>query len=190
MRRISVFNNVSVDGYFASASGSMDWAYPSAEAAQDPEWQAFVAGNASGNGELLFGRVTYDEMAAFWPTPVAAQQMPAVARGMNEMAKTVISRTMKSADWKNTTVATDLLATAERLRSQDGPGVTILGSGSVTAQLAQAGLIDEFQIVVCPIALGAGRTLFEAVTAPVALTRTSTRAFNNGRVFSVYQVRH
>lgn len=189
MRKLSVFNNISLDGYFTSTDGDMSWAYPSAEAAQDAEWQAFTAQNASGGGELLFGRITYEQMKSFWPTPAAAQQMPEVAKGMNEMKKTVISRSLTHSDWQNTGVASDLIATARRLRDGDGPGVTILGSGQIVAQLSEAGLIDEYSFVTCPLALGAGRTLFDGMTHRLDMELQSSRSFRNGRVFSIYQTR-
>ena len=89
MPTLSVFNSISMDGYFTGANGDLSWAYSSP---QDDEWRSFVSGNASGGGPLLFGRVTDDMMASFWPTPSAAQQMPKVAEGMNRAPKFVCSR--------------------------------------------------------------------------------------------------
>ena len=66
MRRLVVFNNVSLDGYFVDANGDMSWAHK-----QDPEWSSFVSENASGTAVLVFGRVTYGLMASYWPTPLA-----------------------------------------------------------------------------------------------------------------------
>ena len=80
MRKLIVFNNVTLDGYFADRNGDMSWAHR-----QDAEWNAFVGGNASGGGALLFGRVTYELMASFWPTPAAMERAPVVAEGMNNM---------------------------------------------------------------------------------------------------------
>ena len=71
MRKVRVFESISVDGYFADAGGGMEWAYATPP---DPAFDAWVAGNAGSGGELLFGRVTYEMMAAFWPTPLAARQ--------------------------------------------------------------------------------------------------------------------
>src|SRR5215212_3235832 len=99
MPRLLVFNNISIDGYFTDKNSDMSWAHHS----QDAEWSDFVSGNAGGNGRLLFGRKTYQQMASFWPTPQAAQMMPAVAAGMNAMPKYVVSRTLARADWQNTT---------------------------------------------------------------------------------------
>src|SRR5437016_1617072 len=99
MQKLIVFNNVTVNGYFSGANGDMSWAHTGEG---DPEYRAFVAGNASGGGELLLGRVTYDLMASFWPTPNAMKIMPDVAEGMNSMRKIVFSRTMEHASWNNT----------------------------------------------------------------------------------------
>ena len=84
--KLHVFNQVTLDGYFSGPNGDLSWAHK-----QDPEWDKFVAGNAQGGGTLLFGRVTYEMMAAFWPTPEAAKAFPAVAEGMNNAQKIVFS---------------------------------------------------------------------------------------------------
>ncbi len=91
MRKLRVFESISVDGYFTDARGDMSFAHAGR---QDPEFAAWVSGNASGGGELLFGRKTYQMMEAFWPTPLAAEQMPVVAKGMNAARKYVASRTI------------------------------------------------------------------------------------------------
>jgi dihydrofolate reductase len=184
MRKLGAFNTVSVDGYFTDASGGMSWAY---NATPDAEWDAFVAGNASGDGVLLFGRITYDLMSSYWPTPMAAKHLPKVAEGMNRSSKVVFSRTMDAAAWNNTKLLKGDLATEVRkLKSESGPGMVILGSGSIVSQLAQEGLIDEYQIVTAPLALGAGRTMFDGVNKKLKLKLTKTRSFTNGNIVSWY----
>src|SRR5690242_6635780 len=111
----------------------MSWAHT-----QDGEQQAFTNKNASGGGRLLFGRTTYDMMAAFWPTREAAQMMPEVAKGMNGMPKVVFSRKMASAGWNNTSVEADLLSGVRKHKADNRPDMAILGSGSVVAQLIEA----------------------------------------------------
>lgn len=183
MRKVVAFEQVSLDGYFADKNGDMSWAHK-----QDPEWDAFAAGNASGEGALLFGRVTYELMASFWPTPAARERVPEVAEGMNRMPKFVFSRTLKHASWENTTlVKDDLVAAVRKMKHESGPDMAILGSGSIVSQLAQAGLIDEFQIVVNPIVLGQGKTLFDGVQERVDLKLINTRAFGNGNVVLTYE---
>jgi len=183
MRRLTAFEQVSVDGFFTDAKGDMSWAHK-----QDPEWNEFAASNAKGGGMLVFGRVTYEMMAAFWPTPAAQKANAAVAEGMNTMPKIVFSRTLDKAAWSNTTVVkTDPAAAVRKMKKEPGPDMVILGSGTIVSQLAQADLIDAYQIVVDPIVLGRGRTLFEGVKDKIALKRTATRAFGNGNVVLDYE---
>jgi dihydrofolate reductase len=184
MRKVNVFDNVSLDGFFADAKGDMSWAHK-----QDEEWNAFASANASGNGELLFGRVTYDMMAAFWPTPQAAKMLPEVAAGMNAMRKTVFSRTLDTVAWQNTVLLKgDLVTEVRRLKQQPGPDIVILGSGSIVSQLTQARLIDEYQLVLNPIVVGRGRSLFETVVDTLNLTLTKTQSFRNGNVVLWYEM--
>src|SRR5262249_8321885 len=126
MRKLTVYNSVSLDGYFMDANGDMSWAHK-----MDPEWQAYVAENASGGGELLFGRVTYDLMANYWPSP-AAQSNPIIAERMNSLPKVVFSRTLTKASWSNTRlVKGDLIAEVSKLKGEPGPNMVIMGSGSI-----------------------------------------------------------
>ena len=183
MRKVIVFNMVSLDGYFVDGKGDMSWAHKN-----DEEWNTFVSGNASGNGVLLFGRVTYEMMASYWPSPMALKNSPAVAKEMNEMPKIVFSRTLDAATWNNTKLLKGDLATEVRkLKSQTGPDMVILGSGTIVSQLAQENLIDEYQVAMSPIVLGKGRTLFEGVAKRLDLKLTQSRTFGNGTVFVCYQ---
>ena len=185
MRKLIVFNHVSLDGYFVDKNGDMSWAHKSHD---DQEWDAFVSENAKGGGTLVFGRVTYDLMNSFWPTPAALQSMPTVAERMNSLPKVVFSRTMDKASWNNTRlVKGDIAAEMRKLKEEPGPGLAILGSGSIVSQLAQAGLIDEFQIVVNDVVLGKGRTMFEGIEKRLELKLTNTRTFRNGNVLLCYE---
>ena len=183
MRRLTVFNQVSLDGYFTDAKGDIGWAHKS-----DPEWDAFVADNAQGGGGmLLFGRVTYQMMAAFWPTPQARQTAPAVAEGINKLPKVVFSRTLDQATWNNTRlVKTGLLEEVSALKNAAGGNITILGSGNIVRQLAPQGLIDQYDLIVNPLVLGKGRTLFEGIETRLALKLARTRTFKNGNVLLTY----
>jgi dihydrofolate reductase len=184
MRKLSVFDQVSLDGFFADANGEMNFAHKDD---RDPEWNTFVSGNASGGDTLLFGRITYQMMAGFWSSPLAAETMPVVAERMNALSKVVFSRTLREASWKNTKLIDgDLAGEVRKLKNEAGGDVTILGSGSIVAQLTQHGLIDEYMIVVVPVVLGSGRTLFEGVTRNVAMRLTGSRVFNNGNVVLTY----
>jgi dihydrofolate reductase len=184
MCKLIVFNNLSVDGRFVDRNGSMSWAKNS----NDEEFDAFASDNARGGGTLLFGRVTYELMAGFWPTRQAIDSLPIVAERMNKGPKIVFSRTLEKASWNNTRLVTgDLVAEIRKLKKEPGDGMVILGSGSLVSQLAREGLIDEFQIVLIPAALGAGRTMFDGLKERLSLKLTRSRVFRNGNVFLCYE---
>jgi dihydrofolate reductase len=185
MRRLVVFNSVSLDGYFTDANADMNFAH---NTHPDAEWDTFVSSNARGGGILLFGRITYELMASFWPTPSAAAIMPVVAERMNNLPKVVFSRTLDKALWKNTKlVKDDMIGEIQKMKRESGEGMAIMGSGSIVSQLAERGLIDEYQIVVIPVALGKGRTMFEGIKVKLPLKLTKTRTFENGNVFLCYE---
>lgn len=185
MRKLTVFIHTSLDGFFVDRHGDMSWAHQ-----QDAEWNAFAAENAGGGGALVFGRVTYQMMASFWPTPQAAQVMPAVAAQMNQMAKFVFSRTLTEATWQNTQLISGDIVTAMRnLKQATGPDLVILGSGSIVSQLAASGLIDAYQLVINAIVLGQGRSLFPDVPGRLPLRHLQTRTFANGNVVLTYEPR-
>ena len=183
MVKLIAFEQISLDGFFADAQGDMNWAHKS-----DPEWNAFAAENARGGGTLMFGRVTFEMMASFWPTPAARRMAPVVAERMNTMPKVVFSRTIQSSTWSNTeVVCDDMLGRVRALKRESKEGIAIMGSGSIVMQLAEAGLIDEFQFVIDPIALGSGRTLFAGISRQIAMKRLAARTFENGNVVLTYE---
>lgn len=183
MRKLAVFNMVTLDGFFVDSKGDMSWAHK-----DDEEWNAFVGGNASGSGVLLFGRITYELMASYWPTPAALHNSPMVAKGMNDLPKVVFSRTLDKASWSNTRlVKSDMLAEVRKMKREPGADMVILGSGSIVSQLAQENLIDEYQIALNPIVLGKGRTMFDGVKEKLKLKLAKSRTFRNGNVFLCYE---
>jgi dihydrofolate reductase len=185
MQKLIVFNHISLDGYFTDAQGDMSFAR---NATPDAGWDAFVEGNASGGGTLVFGRVTYELMASFWPTPAAAAQMPVVANRMNSAPKVVFSRMLQQVSWQNTRlVRGDLIGEIRKMKNEPGEGMIIFGSGSLVAQLAQAGLIDEYQFILDPLVLGGGRTMFEGVQGRLLLKLKQARSFGNGNVLVTYE---
>lgn len=183
MRRLTVFNSVSLDGYFVDANGDMSWAHN-----RGADFDEFVKGNASGEGELLFGRVTYELMAGYWPTPMAIKNDPVVAEGMNTLPKVVFSRTMEKASWQNTRLVKDDAAEEVR-KMKKGPGrdMVIMGSGRIVSLLAQERLIDEYQMVMVPVVLGKGRTMFEGLREKLGMKLINSRTFGNGNVFLRYE---
>jgi dihydrofolate reductase len=184
MRRLVSFTQVTLDGYFADADGDIAWTHKNDH---DAEWNEFVEDNAKGGGLLIFGRVTYEMMASYWPTPQARKDLPVVAEGMNRTPKIVFSRSLKKVAWENTTLLKGgLPGEIRKLKEGSGKEMAILGSGSLVAQLAQEKLIDELRVVVNPEILGRGRSLFSGLEKPQSLKLTKTRSFGNGKVLLTY----
>ncbi len=182
MRKLIVFESVSVDGYFVDNGGDMSWAHN-----PDAEFDAFTSENAKGCGTLVFGRITYELMAGWWPTSEAARMAPEVAAAMNRLPKVVFSRKLEKADWSNTRlIKSDPVAAIRALKAEEGKDLVIMGSGSLVALLAPTSLIDEYQLVLVPVALGGGRTLFQGIGGRLPLTLAESRRFKNGNVFLRY----
>ena len=181
MRKLTVFNLMTLDGYIAGQGGDISWHNV------DEEFQELAKAASNSGNTLLFGRVTYELMAGFWPTPEAIRVDPIVAAGMNKSEKIVFSRTLQKADWNNTRlVKDDMLVEVRRLKQGAGKDLTVLGSGSIVAQLAGEGLIDEYQVLLNPVVIGTGKTMFEGLKNRLALKLVRTRTFVNGNVLLTY----
>ncbi|MCA2001512.1 MAG: dihydrofolate reductase family protein [Chloroflexi bacterium] len=185
MRKLIVFNHMSLDGYFTDSKSDMSFAH---NPIPDAEWDAFVSRNAGSGGTLVFGRITYEMMASYWPTPMAAEQMPDIAERMNNLPKVVFSRTLNNVSWQNAKlVKGDMVNEVKRMKNADGADMAILGSGSVVSQLAQARLIDEYQFVMDPVVLGSGRTMFDGLKEKLTLRLKKSQTFANGNVLLSYE---
>jgi len=186
MGKIISFTIVSVDGYFAGPNGEIDWFK-----GHDDEDRQFSADASRSGGTLIFGHTTYEMMAGYWPTPDALQNDPITAEVMNSSPKIVFSKTLKPVKdgpvWRNIRVIREIKAEEIRRMKEKGEGdFVILGSGSIVQQLSNLGLIDEYQLMVSPVILGAGKYLFKDVRR-MNLTLLDSRTFRNGKVFLRYR---
>ena len=182
MRKLFSFNLITLDGFFEGPQQDIGWHNV------DEEFNEFAVEQLSTIGVILFGRVTYQGMASFWPTPFAIKSDPVVAELMNSFPKVVISRTLNKAEWNNTRLITDHVAEeVTRLKQQPGKDLAIFGSANLTATLMHLGLLDELRIMVNPVILGQGTPLFKGVTEKVDLKLINTRVFRNGNVLLYYQ---
>ncbi len=182
MRKVIVYNFVTLNGYFKGPNGDISWYKHDAE-----ENEYAVEMLKSGN-TLLFGRVTYDLMASYWPTMDAMKNNPILAEGMNNADKIAFSRTLKKVEWNNTRLVKDnIVEEIRKMKQMPGKVMTLLGSGSILTQFAQQGLIDEYQIMVDPVALGDGTPIFKGIRHKLDLKLTGTRTFTSGGVLLCYQ---
>jgi dihydrofolate reductase len=182
MRKIILFNMVTLDGFFAGPDGEIDWHQT------DDEFNRFAVEQTSAAGGLIFGRVTYDLMASYWPTPEALNDDPDVTQIMNSMPKFVVSRTLDKAEWNNTRlIRTNPVQEIAQLKQQQGRDLFIFGSANLAETLIQHDLIDEFRLMVAPVVLGSGRPLFHVTHQPLRLKLVRSRTFQNGNVLLTYQ---
>jgi dihydrofolate reductase len=173
---------ISADGFFSGPNGELDWHNV------DDEYNEFAIDMLDSFDALLFGRVTYQFMASYWPSPLGVEDNPVVAQKMNSLPKVVFSRTLKTADWQNSRlVTTDLAEEIARIKQQPGRDVAIFGSGSIVSALTRLGLIDEYRLIVNPVILGVGVPLFRDISEPQNLALTSSRTFRSGNVMLVYE---
>lgn len=183
MRKVNVFNFITLNGYYKGLNDDVSWH----EHGKSEEGE-FAAEGANSMSTLLFGRKTYEMMASYWPTAAAQQNQPEVAHGMNASEKIVFSRTLKKVDWEKTTVINgNLVETVRSLKSKAGNDMVILGSGSIVTQLAQAGLIDTFQFLIDPVALGGGTAIFAGLTGKLDLKLVQSKTFKSGAVLLTYK---
>ena len=187
MRKIGAFENVSLDGYFAGPNGEIDWFV--AHSGSQAELDEFAVDSIKSTDTLLFGRVTYELMASYWPTAEAMRNSPRLAERMNSLQKIVFSRTLKQVKWQNTKLINDNIEEEiKKMIDQPGKGMTILGSGSIVSAFAQQGLIDEYSIMVNPVILGSGRSIFQGIKDRLHLKLLNTRTFEKpGNVLLHYQ---
>jgi dihydrofolate reductase len=182
MRKILAFLVVTVDGYYEGPNQEFDWPVV------DQEFNEFGLGQLEEIDTLLFGRVTYEGMASYWPTPAAEQDDPRVAAKMNTLPKLVVSRTLDKADWANTRILKgDVAAELTRLKQQPGKDIAIFGSSELVVSLLGMGLVDELRIMVHPVVLGAGRSLFRTAPERFSVQLVEARPFRSGSVLLTYR---
>jgi dihydrofolate reductase len=179
---LASFILTSLDGFYEGPNGELDWPIV------DHEFDDFAIRQLDEADTLGFGRATYEHMAAHWPTDQAQANDPAITSRMNTKPKLVFSTALDHAGWSNTTViAGQAVEQIETAKTAPGGELLVLGSAHLTAHLAAAGVLDELRIMVCPIAIGKGRSLFEGLTDRLALRLIHVRQFNSGYVLLTYR---
>jgi len=182
MGKLSVFNFISLDGYYKDANNGIDRHQHGQEEGE------FSAKNLEHDNILLFGRITYEMMASWWPSQNAIDAMPEVAKGMNQAEKIVCSNTIQHTNWQNTRIMSgDIVDQIAELKKTSPKDITILGSGNLSTQLAEAGLIDTYQIMIDPVAIGKGTSIFSGIQRQLNLKLSNTRSFKSGTVLLNYE---
>jgi len=172
---------VTLDGFFEGANHNISWHNV------DAEFNEFAIAQLNEIGTLLFGRVTYQMMASYWPTSDAVKNDPVVADLINRMPKILISKTMTTAEWNNTKLIKDQLADEiSKLKKRSEQNLAIFGSANLMSALMGMDLIDEHRVMINPVVLGAGTPLFQTKDK-LNLKLSRTRTFGNGNVLLCYE---
>jgi dihydrofolate reductase len=181
MRRIIYQNLISLDGYFEGPENDISWHNV------DNEFNEYASVFLDSVDTLIFGRITYELMSGYWPTEPALTDDPIIAAKMNGLSKIVFSKTLKNADWENTTLErSDIAEKVEQLKKTPGKDIAIFGSSDLALALIPSGLIDEIDFIINPVLLGKGKTIFRGLSGRLNLTLIRTRVFRSGNVLLCY----
>ncbi len=182
MKKLYFFMMVTANGFYERGSWEIDWHHT------DEEFNEFAIAQLGMMDTLVFGRKTYEGMARYWPSPEAVTSDPIVAGKMNGLAKVVVSASLDRAEWNNTRVVRDPDAIAA-LKREPGKDALLIGSSDLATGLAARGLIDEYRLMVNPVALGKGKSVLAGVSGDLKLALLATRTFKNGNVLLSYAPR-
>lgn len=192
MRRMILSMMVSLDGAVAGADGNLDWFL------SDAEFELEMLGVLRNVDRMMFGRVSYELLAQYWPTAgTADDQAPGgftsrereieFARLMNSIPKTVYSRTLQEPAWGPVTVARELTAAdIESQRRQPGQDIVLFAGGNLASQFARLDLFDEYRLMIHPVILGNAIPLFQGLTGQHKLKLRRTRTLPSGVVLLHY----
>lgn len=181
-RRLIVWNLMTLNGFF---EGPNKWDLDWHNDVWGEELERFSLEQLASADLLLFGRVTYQGMAAYWPT---AQGEGEVAEYMNRIPKLVFSRTLESADWNNTRLVKDgAMEAVARLKQQAGKNILVFGSADLVAALLRHGLVDEYRIGLAPVVLGSGNPLFKASPEKLKMKLVDAKPLSTGCVILSYR---
>lgn len=182
MRKIILFDMISLDGFFEGENHTLDWHNV------DAEFNEFANAQLNSVDTLIFGRKTYDLMASYWPTAAGLADDAVIADLMNSKPKIVFSKTMEKAEWNNTLLIKDNIgAELEKLKQMPGKDLIVMGSANLASTLRQLDLIDEYRIIINPIVLGQGTPLFKPSTERLKLELIRTQIFKSGNVLLCYK---
>lgn len=181
MRKIVLFNLMTLDGYFEGENADISWHNV------DQEFNDFAIAQLKTADMLLFGRKTYELMAAYWPTEEGIKDNPVIAELMNQIDKIVFSKSLEKAHWDHARVISEgLLDEVKKLKSIPGKDVFIFGSADLSSTFIDHDLIDEFRIMINPLILGNGTPMFKNITTKIDLQLLKTKVFGNGNVLLNY----
>jgi dihydrofolate reductase len=182
MRKVFSFNMIILDGFFEGPNREIDWHNV------DKEFNDFAEQQLAEADLLLFGRITYELMAQYWPTETVRKNDPIIANKMNAIPKIVFSKTLSKADWNNTNLVKENIAEeVSQLKHQKGKDIAKFGSSQMAATLMKSNLIDEYRIMINPVIIGSGNHLFKGIHERLNMKLLKTKIFISGNILLYYQ---
>jgi len=182
MRKIIVSNLVSLDGFFEGPNRELDWF------AVDEEFLEYARTLLTTVDTILFGRITYQHMAAYWPTASGTGNDAFITEKMNNLHKIVFSETLSTVEWNNSTLIKENIVEAIlKMKQKPGKDMVIFGSGQIVSAFTQWRLIDEYRIIINPVILGNGNPLFKGLHDKLDLKFLKTQTLGSGIVILYYQ---
>lgn len=190
MRKIVAAEFITLDGVI-EAPGSEDTTLPEKRGWSMPfmsdEVGQVIFESMQNSDAMLLGRRTYADFAVFWSAVPAEDP---IGQFMNNQTKYVVSTTLGKAEWKNSTlIKGNAVEELTKLKQQPGKNITIVGSGTLAQSLLEADLIDEFELMLCPVVLGVGKRLFKEGTSTKTMTVLEVKSFDSGMTFLRLQLK-
>ena len=178
MGRLFASNIMSLDGFFEGPNHEFNWFKP------DEEFFDYAREMLRSVDTILFGRKTYEHMAGYWPSAPREE----IADKMNSLPKVVVSGTLQKVEWNNSALIRGNIAEGiTKLKAKPGKDIVILGSAMLAAFLLQEGLIDEYRVIVVPLLLGRGHSLFPNIKRGIDLKLEKTTMLHSGVAVLYYQ---
>jgi dihydrofolate reductase len=184
MRKLIMWNVITLDGYF---EGTQNWDLSFHNLIWGQELEKLSIEQLNSAGCLVFGRVTYEGMAAYWSKAEGETAEQEVAKLMNSLPKLVFSKTLKFADWNNTTIVSENASDEiQKLKKEGGKDIYVFGSANLSETFIKDNLFDEYRIAIAPVILGNGRSLFSQGIDSKNLSLVSTQQLLTGGVVLKY----
>lgn len=179
MRKLIMWNFITLDGYF---EGKQNWDLSFHDTVWGKELEKLSLEQLHSADCLVFGRVTYEGMAAYWTKAEGD-----IADLMNKIPKFVFSKTLKAVDWNNSTlIKENASAEIKKIKAQGSGDMYVFGSANLSETFINENLFDEYRIGIAPVILGVGRPLFRQGISPQNLSLVSTQQLSTGGVVLKY----
>ena len=186
MRKIIMFNLISLDGFFAGKDGNIDWHNV------DEEFNEFAVEQTKSFGAIIFGKTTYQLFESFWPKaatdPAMSPEDREIGHAIDTVDKIVYSTSLERVTWQNTQLYHEINPDeVQKLKERPGGDMVIFGSGTIVQKMTELGLIDEYRFLVNPVVLGEGKSLFGPLEKTLKLELLNSKTFDNGNVLLTYK---